>query len=545
MLSIMIENEIFELWKSVNPSSAFSQGLNEYAGKLFIPTKENKKRILQRIAELRDKADEIEKKFLDYLETSVLFEEPPECPSSILWTFFAHISKEGVNPEHLTLLAENGIKLIDAYTETGYDWPVEIRILTYRGCKGLIGILKNVETQTNDETLKNRIHELESKVEEYMKNFFVPGLEKCDFTEIYPILKEKGKEMDRAEIYPKLLKNLYDYPETPEEIEGKALRWLEKEMPKLKKITEELANIYNTEPSIERVSEEMTKRRKIERKNIVSFILNLREKLRKVMEKNLVRIIPEYNTKVIETPEYLLAFIPSAAMSAYDTLTEAPFNIYFTTTNEKFAPPSGSPDIFQTLVHEEYGHCVNFTNSALGFAYKPTLLENINTTFHYPISEGISFHREIESLNLLKGLASKEELSNEEKEFVEYIKSFGDFDLFIKEVEFVVMKWRIIRFLRAVGDVRINMGKSSIPDFVDWAHDYTGLSKKMVFNQIFIFQENPGYAPCYSIAGMSLKRLQDEARENGKNILEFNTTVSSMGFPPRTVFEERLKKIVV
>ena len=403
----MIENEVFELWKIVNPSSAFSQGLDDYAGKLFIPTKENNEKILEKIKELRDKADDVEKKFLNYLETVVTFREPPQCPSLILWTFFDCISKEGINTEHLILLSENSIKLIDAYNKMGYDWAIEIKILTYRGCKGLIGILENVEKQTKDEKLKKGIRELELKVKDYMKNFFVPGLDKCDFSEIYPILKEKGKGMDRAEIYPELLKNLYDYPETPEEIEKKALGWLEKEMPKLKEITNELAKIYNIEPSAEKVSEEMTKSRKIERRNIVSFILSLREKLRKVMEKNLVRITPKYNTKVIETPDYLLAFIPSAAMSAYDTLTEKPFNIYFTTTNEKFSPPAGSPDIVQTLVHEEFGHCVNFTNSALCFAYKPSLLERINTTFHYPISEGISFHREVESLNLLKEIASK------------------------------------------------------------------------------------------------------------------------------------------
>ncbi len=539
----MIENGIFELWKTVNPSLAFSQGLDDYAGKLFIPTKENNEKILEKIKELRDKADNVEKKFLNYLETVVTFREPPECPSSILWTFFGHISKEGINTEHLIMLSENSIKLIDAYNKMGYNWPVEIRILTYRGCKGLLGILENVRSQSKDEKLLSSIRKLEEKVKDYKEKFYVEGLDKCDFTEIYPILKEKGKEMDRSEIYPELLKNLYDYPETPEEIEEKAIGWLDSEMPKLKEIIKKLAGIYNIEPSTEKVSEEMTKRRKIERRNIVSFILSLREKLRKVMEKNLVRITPKYDTKVIETPDYLLAFIPSAAMSAYNTLTEKPFNIYFTTTNESFSPPAGSPDIFQTLVHEEYGHCVNFTNSALCFAYKPTLLENINTTFHYPISEGISFHREIESLNLLKELASKKDLSNEERELVEYIKSFGEFETFIKEVEFVVMKWRIIRFLRAIGDVRINTGKSSISDFVDWAHEHTGLSKKMVFNQIFIFQENPGYAPCYSIAGMSLKDIQDKARENGKDILEFNTTASSMGFPPRTVFEERLKKI--
>ncbi|MBA3044532.1 hypothetical protein FP804_05300, partial [archaeon] len=126
----MIENGIFELWKTVNPSLAFSQGLDDYAGKLFIPTKENNEKILEKIKELRDKADNVEKKFLNYLETVVTFREPPECPSSILWTFFGHISKEGINTEHLIMLSENSIRLINTYSKMGYDWPVEIKILT-------------------------------------------------------------------------------------------------------------------------------------------------------------------------------------------------------------------------------------------------------------------------------------------------------------------------------------------------------------------------------------------------------------------------------
>ena len=33
-----LEDEIFEVWKELCPSEAYSQGLEEYAGKLFVPT---------------------------------------------------------------------------------------------------------------------------------------------------------------------------------------------------------------------------------------------------------------------------------------------------------------------------------------------------------------------------------------------------------------------------------------------------------------------------------------------------------------------------
>jgi uncharacterized protein (DUF885 family) len=100
-----------------------------------------------------------------------------------------------------------------------------------------------------------------------------------------------------------------------------------------------------------------------------------------------------------------------------------------------------------------------------------------------------------------------------------------------------------VRFLRAIGDVRINLNRQSLTEFVEWASEKTGFPEKTIFDQIFIFQETPGYAPCYSIAGMALKEIQDEARKNGKDILEFNTKASSLGFPPRTVFEERLRNL--
>jgi hypothetical protein len=232
-------------------------------------------------------------------------------------------------------------------------------------------------------------------------------------------------------------------------------------------------------------------------------------------------------------------------MTMFDTLTDNPFNVFFVTTDEKRSPASSIPDIFQMVVHEEYGHCVNFSNSALSFGSSPDLVEKLDSALHYPISEGISFHREYETLTLLEELSrkSKEDLSSKEQELFDTLEKHRDLKSFLLESRFVIYKWRIIRFLRAVGDVRTNLNKQSLSEFVEWASKKTGFGKQTIYDQLFIFQENPGYAPCYSIAGMSLRGIQEEARENGKDIIEFNTVASSLGFPPRTVFEERLRSL--
>jgi hypothetical protein len=231
-------------------------------------------------------------------------------------------------------------------------------------------------------------------------------------------------------------------------------------------------------------------------------------------------------------------------MNYFDNLTDKPFNVFFVTTDEKRSPPINAPDLFQIVIHEEYGHCVNFSNTATGFKAKPTLIEMLESTLHRGISDGISFLREWESLQLLKKYQNLDEkdLSPAHQHFFNTLKTLGDLDQVILEIEFVVYQWRIIRFLRAIGDVRINMHKQSISEFVTWAHQETGLSKKLIFNQIFIFQGMVGYAPVYSIFGRSLQKLQSDAINRGKDPREFNTYASSLGFPPRPVFEARLRQ---
>ena len=544
-----VEEEIFELWKELNPSSAFTAGLDDYAGKLFVPTGGNVKRMLEKVAKLKTHAEDmVQQKFLQCLETELHFEEPYMALESILWAFYRHLVKEGIKAEHLLSLTSQAKKALRVSKErlTKRKWPIEIRAITCYGGNSLLGILETIRNETENEQLQEELHSLKGTVDDYIKAFHVEGVKEGSFEEVFPILEREGGDIGRKEIYPKLLKDLYDYPETANEIESKGLRWLKEELPRLMEITGELARTYGIETKVESVADEITKRRNVDKSRVVEFVSDMREKLQKIVESHLVRITLTHDTRVVETPSYLVSLITTAAADWFDTITEKPFNVFFVTTDPKRAAPASAPDLINTIIHEEYGHCINHSNSATNFVAKPRLIELLEITLGEQISEAISFFREVEFISLLKQLArKKEELTRDEKKFLDALRAIGDLDIFILETEFIVVEWRILRFLRAIGDVRINMGKQSATEFINWAHKQTGLSKKMLYNEIFTFQESPGYAPCYCMAGEELRKIQSLAVEKGKSVIDFNTYVSSMGCTTRTVCEKRLREYAV
>src|SRR5437870_13820053 len=161
------------------------------------------------------------------------------------------------------------------------------------------------------------------------------------------------------------------------------------------------------------------------------------------------------------------------------------------------------------------------------------------------ISEGISFQREIEFQDVMEKLKTRKGLNADEKALVNFYEKHGGFDNIAEEYEFYTWMWRIVRFLRIIGDARIHSGKQSLRDFIEWAHKRTGLAKSTVYHQLFPAHQGngPGYASTYAIVGESIREIQNRAKRNGKNIVDFNTYACSMGFPARTIFEARLREL--
>src|SRR2546425_9970640 len=97
-----VEAEIFEFVKGADPSTAYLQGANEYAGKLFIPSRKNLERVAMRSDELRLRAEnDLQLKVIDSLAASYALQEPRAYPDGVLHSFVGCLIKEGIVPTHL------------------------------------------------------------------------------------------------------------------------------------------------------------------------------------------------------------------------------------------------------------------------------------------------------------------------------------------------------------------------------------------------------------------------------------------------------------
>jgi len=539
------EAEIFELFKEHNPSGAYMSGLKEYAGKIFIPSKRNLERFSRRIDALRLKAEN--KSQLKLLESAAAWaglEEPHMVPEMVLSAFFGYLVKEGINPSHMKGLSRNGLKAIQAATSemAGKNWPTGLRLLALIRCDGLQEILKTIKKETDDKQLKESLDGLSEATRKFASIFRVKGFKNQGFDEVYKIIKRDGADLGRKEIYAQALQRLWDYPETPTELEQKGMKYLERELPKFQRLTGKLAKKYRVPANAEKVSDAIKKQRAVKVDEIIPYLADLRKRVVKVVNKTIVKVNPKYDAKVVETPPYLSAIFPSGGAYFFDNFTDKPQQLFLCTTDPRRDPSTAPGELLNLLIHEEYGHCVHASNSSVAYAAKPTLVDMIWSPLG-SMSEGLSFQREIEFQDVLDRLRTRKGLSADEKSLVNFYEKHGGFDAIVEEYEFYTWMWRIVRFLRVIGDSRINSGKQDLADFIEWANKKTGLSKSMIYHQVFPAHQGagPGYASTYAIIGESIREIQNKALRNGKSLLDFNTYACSMGFPARTVFEDRLR----
>ena len=542
-----VEAEIFEFVKESDPATAYLQGVNEYAGRLFIPSRKNLERIAKRADELRLEAEnDLQLKVIDSVAAGYALQEPQTYPDGVLSAFFGYMIKEGIVPSHLKPLTRNAVRALQSAAQENSEkkWPTGLRLLTLIRCDGLLEIIKTIKKETTDKQLKELLDNLAEATRKYSSIFRVKGFKNQGFDEVYKIIKREGADLGREKIYAQALKRLWDYPESPDEVEAKGLKWLEREFPRFKRITQRLAKKYGVPAKAEDVSKAITAKRSVKQTDILPFLGELRKRTERVVNKDIVGINPKYETKVIETPLYLSAIFPSAGAFFYDSFTNNPKEVFMITTDPKRDPSTVPGELLNGLVHEEYGHCVHASNTATAYAAKPSLTEVLFTPLSAALSEGISFHREIEFQEVMDKLKTGKKLSNDEKALGQFFEKRGGLEVWAEEYEFYTWMWRIVRFLRVIGDARINSGKQSLRDFIEWAHKRTGLAKSTVYHQLFPAHQGngPGYASTYAMVGESIREIQNRARRNGKNLVDFNTYACSMGFPARTIFEERLRE---
>ena len=460
------EREAFELWKRLRPDEAYVAGLPESAGQFFIPTEANVRRVSQQIARIRRSTKDVTtRKFLASLEAELTLPDPSRMPESMVASLFGYMIKEGVDAEHIRSLAVAGTKALEAQRRRygGKKWPPGMRALVQLSASGLTEIVDIIEKQLqlgagNDAALQ-AVASLRKALDRYRKAFDLPGFRpEATFEETYAFLKETGAELGRARTYPRALRDLWDFSETPRQVESAGLRMMRRELPRFQAVTVAMAGELHCDPTAEGVAKALKAKAGLRPDQILPFLNAVRGACQRVADKHVVAINPHYTTLVIETPPYFANTTPSGAAYSIDSLTEHSKEVFMATTDERSAARPAPGDLVSLLVHEEYGHCVHGSNSSNAFAGRPTLLDVLGSPLGC-VSEGIAFQRELEFLPVMNGILSGRLDGPEERAFAESLEPWGGLTAVARQYEFLTYMWRMTRFLRVIGDARINSGK--------------------------------------------------------------------------------------
>jgi hypothetical protein len=234
-----IERELFQLACEIKPQWMYGAGLEEYAERIWVPSRENAERAIGKIKELKAKCTQknvVQRKWLESIQTTLELDEPGQEVGSIVDVFVAHLVKEGFNSERFKILVDQLCESVDASLRkrVGKEYTNPVKMLAQYQILGVRELLNLLDSQFKDHELNEKVTRLRSRVAEYGKRFAVEGFTDGEFSEAMTLLREKGSSLGREKLYQKVLRFGFDYKETPLELERKALKWLDEEMPKFK-----------------------------------------------------------------------------------------------------------------------------------------------------------------------------------------------------------------------------------------------------------------------------------------------------------------------
>ena len=302
-----LDNEIVRLWKELTPSGAYLLGWDEYAGKLFIPSEQNIADAIQKVRALRRRAEnDVQSKILDSMEVTLLFPEPQPILDDIVSTVFGHLTKEGVNEKHLSSLIANASRAVDATQKRfkSKEVPVAVKALTLYRLDGILEVLQTVKGVAKSKSLKADCDRLAEKVKRFVALFQLEGFGKGTFEEVENVFRKYKFDLGRKDFYRVALEGGFDYTETPDELEKKAMAWIEEELPKYRDVVKRLAKHYRCAPDPEVVERKVVERQSLKPKDLLKITNAVRKVVQDFVDESVVKINKKYKTKVIETPPY-------------------------------------------------------------------------------------------------------------------------------------------------------------------------------------------------------------------------------------------------
>jgi hypothetical protein len=428
--------------------------------------------------------------------------------------------------------------------ETGRWAGRDFTVLERRECLDtaayMVGTVTAMREQRPD--LGAQCDKILGAIGEYSLLFEVPDLDAKEFETYWPVFQawDEVRGPTQANGYPACLVGYYQLQQSIEEIETMAEAWLQLDLPVVEGISAQVQALprIGAGGTLQDVWDRVT------HEYAVDFDEQLmREMVKATDDFGAAYIVGHDSEDVVEfaaTPDYLVDLVTGGEDFAVDYLSPMTAYSQLYLTAEK---NTSLLTMINILVHEA-SHGYNFVLSARNTTLSPLL--NVNTALEVPTTEGMAFWREYEYWVAAQALLGRSDLDPVEGAYLQlYGETAAEQEAAILCAQLETYVWRIVRYVRALCDVRVNGGKETYTDFIARAAAATGLSEETLHGECFTFMASPGYAPCYSVGGVTYAAAQTRARAAGVSQLAFNTTASAMGFYAWPAAEAKLDMIAV
>jgi hypothetical protein len=547
---------IVTLWSDMNPVAGYTSGHQPALTALFMQSAQNAEAMRARIhglraelgtigaGALRATADAI----LTSLQTQLALSRPSGAGPSGTGIGGVWAAADGIF--YIVLKKDYEAPFVAAYLDAVRDtvqfetrrwWGQDFTVLVRRECldtaaymKGTLASLVQVRPRLGD-----KCDAVLAALREYEAMFGLPGLDAPDFKTCWPVFRQWDAVAGPAPApgYPACLHGYYQLAESAEQIETMAQAWLDLDLPVTAGIAQQVAALpfVNGGASLQAVWDKVSQHYAVDFGQWMSRVVKA---CNDFGARYIIGHGPGDQVDFGPTPAYLVDLVTGGEDFAVNYLEpKTPYSQLYLTA----AKNTSLLTMINILVHEA-SHGFNFVLSAK-HAGSPLL--NLNTALQVPMTEGMAFCREYQYWAAAQQLLDAASLDPVQEA---YLALYGTTareraqGVLCAQLETYI--WRVIRYVRALCDVRVNGGKMTYTDFIAWAAGTTGLSEETLHGECFTFMASPGYAPCYAVGGVAYASLQAQGSERGVTALDFNTFASRDGFYAWPVGEARLKAYV-
>ncbi len=537
-----VSSQIVDLWSDVNPVAGYTGGhllelttLPQQSADALEHLRERIDALAQGLSGISDdRLRETATAILRSLETQLALARPSGSGPSGTGMGGVYAAADGIF--YIVLKGDEKAAFVPTYLsavaeqiefETRRWWGQDFTILVRRECLDTAAYMEG----TIEALLKVRpdlgapCEAIRTALAAYKALFAVPGLDSADFGTYWPIFQawDSVRGPLRARGYPACLRDYYQLTQSADDIEVMAQGWLDLDLPVVASIVDQVRELpfIGSAGSLQQVWDAVSAHYAVDFSTVMAQVVSA---CSDYGARHLIAHDAGDRVDFAATPAYLVDLVTGGEDFAVDFLdpANAYSQLYLTATKN-----TSLLTMINILVHEA-SHGYNFVLSAKE-AGSPLL--NVNTALEVPLTEGMAFWREYEYWAAAQKLLTASELDDVEQAYLELYGSTPEEQaqaVLCAQLETYV--WRLVRYVRALCDVRVNGGKQTYTELISWAAAATGLSEEFLHGECFTFMAAPGYAPCYAVGGVAYAALQ--ARQGGKGVsaIDYNTFASRSGF---------------